>query len=244
MNTALLDKFESISLETLDATAPLTKRFDTKFVLRLADAENFLSNATSAYAILAIGQDRIFGYQNNYFDTPELQCYFQHHNGKSNRYKIRRRLYKNTNASFIELKQKLNIDQTIKYKSSNENSTKWQSLLMKLNIHNFRDWKESIQINYNRITLLHKTTLEKVTLDFNYSCNDLLRNTSFNHIVMAEVKTTSRKQSVFFETMQKAHIKPGSLSKYCLGLIALNNELKHNNFKQAFKQILKVNNNG
>jgi len=244
MNTSLLQEFESISLETLDSTAPLTKRFDTKFVLSLTDAEKYLRNATSAYTILAIDQERIFSYQNKYLDTPELQCYFQHHNGKANRYKIRHRVYKNSDISYYELKQKLNTDETIKYKSSNHNSTKWQSLLLGLNINNFKDWKESIQINYYRITLLHKTTLEKVTLDYNYSCNDLLRKSSFNHIVMAEVKTTSRKQSAFAESMKKANIKPGSLSKYCLGLIALNNDLKHNNFKQAFKQILKMNNNG
>ena len=59
--------------------------------------------------ILEIEGHRIFTYDNNYFDTKDLQFYFNHHNGYVHRIKVRSRKYVETNTSFFEIKRKAAI---------------------------------------------------------------------------------------------------------------------------------------
>jgi hypothetical protein len=64
-----------------------------------------------------------------------------------------------------------------------------------------------------------------------------------NHIenlVIAEVKQESNGHSPFIRLMKKHHIRPGSLSKYCYGVITLYKDVKQNNFKRNLRKINKV----
>jgi len=238
-----LSKFNSISLETLNEKAPLNNRFETKFVLTAVQATNLLAKALAEYDLLVISDKGMNTYQNNYFDSPSFDCYFQHHNGVANRFKIRRRFYHNTNTTTFELKCKRNNGQTTKTRTDSLDALLYHVQDLKQQ-NSFMHLQETVQINYDRITLLHRSTLEKVTLDYNYNCSNTNNAVSYNKIVFAEVKSISRKPSVFAQILKQQQIRPGSLSKYCLGLLSLNQSLKHNNFKQAFQHIINTNNYG
>ena len=84
----LLARFEPVSLRDLDDVA-LQDRVDTKMLLTVNQLCSALHQLTDHYQVLKIDGRRMHRYQTLYFDTPDLDFYHQHHNGKRNRYKVR-----------------------------------------------------------------------------------------------------------------------------------------------------------
>jgi hypothetical protein len=58
------------------------------------------------YKILQIGEERDFSYQTTYLDTEKYHFFYQHMSGRTNRYKVRYRIYKSTGVSYLEIKCK------------------------------------------------------------------------------------------------------------------------------------------
>ncbi|XQF91528.1 VTC domain-containing protein (plasmid) [Pseudoalteromonas espejiana] len=57
-------------------------RVDSKFMLPLSFLPELLTHIQGQYRVLDIQGKRLFSYYNQYFDTPELDLYKAHHNGK------------------------------------------------------------------------------------------------------------------------------------------------------------------
>ena len=96
-------------------------------------------------------------------------------------------------------------------------------------------------IQYKRITLLHKTKPEKITFDFNLKfCQEEARADFFN-LVIVEVKTERDRHMDFAILMKQQGIRSESISKYCLGLIALNQPIKFNTFKPIYRRFAALN---
>jgi len=100
--------------------------------------------------------------------------------------------------------------------------------------------KPQIWVNYSRITLVNKNTPERVTIDINlhYKNDEQIKN--IDNIVIAEVKQDKASKSSFIKLMRKYHIRQGSISKYCFGIISLYDKIKHNNFKPKLIHFNKV----
>ena len=105
--------YPAVTLNEMDEYA-LLDRIDTKYLVRVDDLPELLSALTGSHAILETGSSRISEYRTLYFDTPALNFYFDHHNGKRPRYKIRMREYQNTQDAFLEIKEKVHDLRTIK----------------------------------------------------------------------------------------------------------------------------------
>ena len=240
----LLNQFETVSLNELNVRAPLLNRKDMKFVFSCNQLEQVLQDCEDKYYVLTINDNTIFNYRTWYYDTAGLLFYHQHHTGKTNRCKIRRRLYVNSNQSFIEVKHRTNKDKTIKYRYESGSLDDAQLFIRQYSGYDSAGLTEAIEINYSRITLLHKTKPEKVTFDINLSYKQNKCISGFNNIVIAEVKTERCATTFFIKIMKKNSIRQNSFSKYCLGLISINSQIKHNNFKQLYNKILKINRHG
>ena len=106
-------KFQSIGLDVLNKNE-LLDRFDTKFVFSELKIFQLFKNLETLYCILEIENHRAFVYRTIYYDSDQFLFYHQHHNGKSNRDKIRTRLYNESNLCFLEIKFKTNKNKTIK----------------------------------------------------------------------------------------------------------------------------------
>ena len=111
--TTILNRFEPISLQEMDGVL-LMNRTDTKFMVSRAQLDDMLLHLGANYRILEVGTARINRYQTLYFDTVDFRCYREHHNGKRNRFKIRKREYVESQLSFLEYKGKTNNGRTIK----------------------------------------------------------------------------------------------------------------------------------
>lgn len=244
LNWDILHFFNTISLSYLEDRALLLNRKEIKFLVPIALLESVLNDCKNDYDLLKINELTEFKYSTNYYDTSDLKFYFDHHNGKCNRFKIREREYTQTGQKYIEVKTKTNKNQTIKIRNIIDNWSESKDFIeahtkiIGSNLH------QSLCSEYTRITLLHKQRKEKVTLDFNLSFFEKQQSIQYNNLVIAEVKADNI-STIHFNTIMKKHkIRSSSLSKYCLGLISLNPTLKKNNFKMIFNQFINANNNG
>ena len=109
----ILEGFSPVNLTELESYG-LLDRFDNKYALTFEQLMLLLPQLSEDYSILEIKSKRIFLYDNFYFDTDDLKFYFEHHNGKLNRYKIRYRRYVDSDIIYFEMKKKDNKNKTLK----------------------------------------------------------------------------------------------------------------------------------
>jgi len=242
MFSGILNAFQTFSLYELDSTNLLMKnRFETKYYFNLTHLDKILRACQNKYNILKIDDRLVFDYQNCYFDTKDFQLYYKHHNGKAERYKIRQRIYLNSQLSFIEVKQKTKKGDTNKYRQEAISLENAASFLQSHISLDYTQLVPAIENRYNRITLLHKKNEEKVTIDINLNFASEKNKIAFNQIAIAEVKSESYSGTDFSKIMKTLDIREGGMSKYCMGLIALGIPVRHNLFNQSYKQIIKKN---
>jgi hypothetical protein len=245
MYSGILKTFDTFSLYELDSTNLLMKnRFESKYYFHISHLEQILQACQNQYKILKIDERLIFDYQNFYFDTKDYQLYYKHHNGKAERFKVRQRIYLNSQLSFVEVKQKTKKGLTNKYRkeaSSLENAASFLQSHINLD---YTQLVPALENRYKRITLLHKINEEKVTIDINLNFASEKNNINFNQISIAEVKSENYSGTDFSRIMKLLGIREGGMSKYCMGLIALGIPVRHNLFNQSYKQILKKNTDG
>jgi hypothetical protein len=168
-----------------------------------------------------------------------------HHNGRVNRNKIRFREYVGSKLTFLEIKRKNNKGKTIKKRMkvdaiSNELSEKQKKYIEKIIGRpmqvNAKQW-----INFSRITFVHKTQKERLTMDVNLTFENLNEKGDMKHIVIAEVKQERMSRSSdFMRIAKEMHILPIRISKYCLTTLSLNSKLKKNRFKEKVLFINKL----
>ena len=230
--------------------AELMDRNDRKFVFHRTLLSEILRDCMSQYRVLEMQGKRYFDYETEYFDTPDQQFYLQHHRGKANRYKIRRRKYGSTGEEYIELKHKTHKGNTQKHRVLGNRLEQATELLQShIDQTLIGQLIPTLLVHYQRITLLHIEKNEKVTLDFalewshpnsDYRDPGNVDHRSFSQIVIAEVKSTNLHFNTFQQIAKKHGIREGSMSKYCMGCMAVYPQIKHNRFKQTYKQILSI----
>ena len=247
----ILDSFDSISLVEMDSVQ-LMHRIDTKFLIRDALLSGLLEKVLKYYRILEVNGKRISAYSTIYFDTEKVEMYMMHHNQKLNRLKVRRRSYVESEISFLEIKTKNNKGRTIKQrigitKDQFESGVLAESEHLFLNEISIQSssLKPLLQNSFHRITLVDKDLTERVTLDINLSYKNMFDGNckGVEGLVIIEMKQDAAYRSYFRECLNELRIKPGSISKYCLGMALLNPDLKSNGFKNKLRKINKITNN-
>lgn len=230
-----LAAFDPISLKEMDAVA-LLSRTDTKYLLRIEQLNEALPLLSQHYRALEVEGVRLSPYHTLYFDTPEFELYRWHHSGGRNRYKVRSRRYVQTNASFFELKHKVNRFQTVKERiPTHDLVTRLTPEAARFLRERLPSGTERLQPKlwnlYGRITLVNRFVEERVTLDLDMRFDVEDRTLALPGIVTAEVKQAGRpRPTAFIQLMHRQGIRPGGFSKYCIGVSLLYPQVKHNNF--------------
>ena len=237
MNLKLeLNKFETITLSEMD-DVKLMSRTDTKFVFNFSRLPEFLEKLSQFYRVLSIDGNLIHDYKSLYFDTEDRKFYIEHHNRRVNRNKIRFREYVGSGLTFLEIKLKNNKGKTIKKRikvdSISEEITKKQQRY----IHKIIGYPIEVSakqwINFSRVTFVHKTQKERLTMDINLTFNNQKDEGDLKNIVIAEVKQERMSRSSdFMRVAKEMSILPMRLSKYCISSMQLYPELKQNRFKE------------
>ncbi len=222
----------------------LMDRKDTKYVFKFQQLPEYLEQLKNDYSILVVETNRVSRYESLYFDTKNFDLYHSHHRGKPNRFKIRFRKYVASNLNFFEIKFKNNKGRTIKSRVKQKEIdgfiTDKAEVLLKEKTPLFPNELEAkLWVNYSRITFVNKNFPERVTIDIDLSFKKDEEYKTIPNLVIAEVKQDKAAVSVFIKLMKKNHVRAGSISKYCFGVINLFNKIKHNNFKPNLNLIKK-----
>ncbi len=241
----ILSAFDPVSLKQMD-NVKLQDRIDTKFMFKDNILPVVLNMMKEDYYILEINNMRFNHYETLYFDTENFDLYLRHHNGRVNRYKFRARKYVESNLHFFEVKFKNSKGRTIKDRVKRPEIFSYlcdtsHNLVKSLSNVNPDSLVAKLWVNYRRMTFVSKHSEERLTIDTKLTFIDKDQTIPISGLVIAEVKQGSVKdKSAFVSLMRKYHVQQKSISKYCLGVISLNEKIKQNNFKPTLLYLQKL----
>jgi hypothetical protein len=238
----LVSSLNPVSLAEMDSVK-LMDRTDSKFVLSFNELAPILHDIADQYRILTINKTRLFSYRTDYFDTPELSMFADHHNGKLNRFKIRQREYIESNIRFLEVKFKSNKGRVIKdrIEKSFMDQRAFSGFVTGHTPYDPNKLDIILTNQFNRFTLVNLKIKERVTVDFNLVFSDMKHATTLNGLVIIEIKQSHfNTQSPIYKALKQHHIRKESVSKYCLGVSLLSRHPKLNNFKKTLNIVNKL----
>ena len=262
----ILNEFSPVTLKEMDSVKLMT-RTDTKYLLHRDKLSSLLKKAKECYRILEIDNKREIAYRTTYFDTKDFSMYIAHQNGKLNRYKIRYREYVDSNTNFLEVKFKSNKQKTIKKRIKRKKITavlskKEQQFVEKKSPYSAAELELKLATQFSRLTLVHKKVDERLTIDFNLRFTRMPRlptcpvpevgkhsggqagndnKIELPFLAVVEVKQTQySRNSDFVQFLHEEKIQPVRMSKYCIGTILLNKDIKYNRFKRKLLILNKI----
>lgn len=236
MDVSKLSGFASISLEEMNGVS-LLKRVDTKFLTTSSELSELLPYLYSDYQILEIDGNRLMNYSTLYFDTQDLRCYKEHHNGKAKRHKVRIRKYVESDICFLEVKEKQNSGMTNKVRCSIDDfeislSTESKQFIEKATK---KDWelKPALHNYFQRFTLVNTQRSERVTIDLGLKYKTDATTKQFKNVVIVEVKQEKQNtRTPIYSILKSNRIRTVSFSKYCMGVSTVFTDIKSNKFKE------------
>lgn len=242
--SSILSKFIPISLEEM-IHVRLLDRVDTKYVFHEDQLAGYLEDITSNYNLLVVKGKFFQPYENLYFDTPDFHLYMIHQNGKKSRYKLRFRKYLNSGDSFFEIKLKTNTDRTIKSRTQVNDITEILNESLQLFIQEHLPGEHphyfpALRVSFDRMTFVNKESNERLTIDMNLRYNSHGAEKKIQKIVIVEVKQKKNTVSPFRQLMKIRRQKIFFISKYCLGIINMNDGIKKNRFKEKLHRLKKI----
>ena len=241
----LLKDHKTLSLEELEKVK-LLDRQDTKFVFNQVQLPLILDKIKPFYRILEINNDLLFTYENTYFDTDDFLFYNQHHNEKRERYKVRFRKYSSNSNTFFEIKIKNNKNRTVKKRLMVDEMNGClgeQEIELVSNIIGLQPNKLTTKLNiqFSRITLADNSFNERLTIDTNLSAKNGSSSKIFDKLVISEIKQKKyNPKSQYIQILRDLKIPEMRFSKYCMGILHVNKEIKYNRFKPKLLQINKI----
>jgi len=239
-----LEEMDPISLQEMDHVR-LMKRRDVKYVIPSKAVPELIRKVADKYRVLEIDGEKIQDYQTLYFDTPDREMYHEHHNRRLNRYKVRVRRYVNTDLSFLEIKFKNNKGETIKRRiqprdPANILENRNDIFLLENSPYSASQIIPALQNHFKRITLVHKTNAERLTidLDINYSRigdYDNLRLPGFSVVEIKRDRDSSPSDMIM--QLKRDHYQDMGFSKYCMGTALMHPHVKHNLFQSRLRRL-------
>lgn len=243
----IVNKFQPITLGEMDEVK-LMNRVDTKFAFSFTAFKVILENLKNDYKTLEIEGTRMPFYESLYFDEKNFKFYRDHHNGRTDRYKVRFRNYTESNLFFLEIKHKVK-GRTKKSRIVVDSipdvlDDERQLNFLKKNIKGEINLEPKMWNSFHRITLVNNELKERLTLDFQLKFKWKDSQKEFNNLVIAELKQeVVNPNSPFYKLMKSNVIRPYRLSKYCIGSIELYGRhiIKYNRFKEKLLKLKSIN---
>jgi len=241
-------EFEPISLKEVNR-ASLLSRKDCKYIFSVDLVPQVLRDVVSFYRILEIGGLRSHIYQTTYYDTPSLDMYMMHHNGRVNRHKVRMRKYWTSDDMFLEVKKKNAKGVTVKNRVQTNGEkqvimSSEEEFLESYTPYERKAIEPVLENSFYRISMVDREQSERVTLDYNLWFSSMISDDSMelSGIAIAEVKYQGQLTgSPMHGALRNAGVVPRRFSKYCTGMAMLHPEIKQNLFKEKVRMVRKIN---
>jgi len=224
--------------------AALDTRTDLKYVLPLHAFPALLDRLDPGLRVLEIHGRRMFGYRSVYFDTPDLLSYHQHLQGNRRRFKVRTRTYVDSADCVLEVKVKGLRSATVKYRNPHPAE---QSHHLNGNAYRFIEdhihprrlatlLHPVLATSYHRLTLVDLSGGIRITCDADLTLRNANRFVQGpgDHLLV-ETKATGS-QSVLAHVFHGMGIRPAALSKYCLAVAMLADNVRANPWHRTLRR--------
>jgi hypothetical protein len=251
MDTAIantLSQFSALSLAALNAKAAMLERQDNKYIVSAHDLWSALDAFADSFDVLDIDGKRAFTYATQYFDDAGQRAYYDHHQGRRKRGKVRVRSYLDAGLSYLEVKLKDIRDVTVKRRLQVDHGMAALDGAAMVFVDNcFRDQYGAgverplgavIGMEYARITLVAKDGGERMTIDtgLQFSSDRMICDVSPDMFII-ETKS-ARGNGIADKILRGLHLHPTPrCSKYCIGMAALGQVTQHNRFLPALRRL-------
>lgn len=236
---------DPISLEDVVSGAALMTRVDKKFLLNAEKFTELMARLGPSFRIMQIGDRRMFTYESVYFDTPDLEMFTAHKQGRRRRYKIRTRTYADSGLCMFEAKFKGLRGQTVKHRIPYDVS---ERDIINAEAHGFLTEQLSTQYNqelphlepvmrsdYIRGTFVNPLDEERLTCDVNLVYSQDGTVVHGPDLFVIETKTADGRGAAG-SALATMGIRPVSMSKYCIGIALLHPHLAANKWSRLLKQ--------
>lgn len=241
--------FDPVCLNTLNVRAEMMVRLDNKYIIKgniLNDAKKSLA---SHFDNLEIDHRRVFAYDTCYFDDENLRCFYDHHQGRRQRAKVRIRRYIDTELCFLEAKIKRVRGITYKKRTTYDAhkygtlDDRAQSYVGKECRHLFdkeyvSTLRRMLDVTYQRITLVSKQGSERITIDGNLNFHKSGKSVCIDDDIFIIETKSANANGVADKILRQYHQHPiNKCSKYCLGMCITDQVERFNNFKPALRKL-------
>lgn len=243
--SAYTSDFEPISLQETSAIE-LMNRFDAKYTFSMTQLEALLHSCSDSYYVMKEEGNTVFPYKNLYLDTPDNDLFLAHQNGRLHRYKVRLREYVGFNLVYLEIKEKYKgKTQKVRMKLTGMSTIEdclldqfcidtMAAFIQKNSPLTYSQLQPALQNTFYRITLVHRSKTERLTLDVLLQNSWNGRVVTTPYIVIAEIKHQQGQPVYPFQAALKSKgIRTGSYSKYCIGSLQTETVNKYNTFKET-----------
>lgn len=243
---ALAATFASATLEEIQRRADLQTRVDRKYVV----PESLFAELLEAHpdlGVLEIAGRRRFGYESVYFDTPDLASYLGAARGRRRRFKVRTRTYTDAGDCVFEVKVKGGRGETVKARlpyglDDAETITPEAQAFVAGVLHEtlpdaeglVRSLVPVLVTTYDRTTFLDAAAGTRLTCDTTLRCAtpDDDAWVALDGQVLLESKSPGAATAIDRWLWARGR-RPDQISKYCVGLAAIDAELPSNKWHRT-----------
>lgn len=247
-----LRRFDAIDLDGLNEKAAMLERLDNKYILPAHAFAPALAQFASHFDVLEIDGKRAFTYATTYYDDPGLRGYYDHHQGRRKRCKVRVREYIDAGFSFLEVKlkdkRKITVKRRLKITNKADPLDKRALAFIEDNYRDMyaADFGKTLQsviaMQYKRITLVAKEGGERMTIDtsLQFNAHGTTRKVRPDMFII-ETKS-ARGNGIADKILRGRHLHPTKrCSKYCIGMASTGLVARHNRFLPALKRLRLIN---
>lgn len=245
VSTLNITEFKPIELQEMEK-ASFMNRTDEKFWFHSKHLPGIIQSIYNDYYILSIKGQNKFPYATTYYDTADDEMYIMHHNGKLKRIKIRKREYVFSGLTFLEIKEKNNKGKTLKRRiersvpKSNGFTAKESELINTTTAFDTSSLKSTLKNSFTRITLVNKNFTERCTIDYDLTFKANKTTRPLDSIAIIEIKSDKfNKESPLKKCLNDLRIRSSGFSKYCIGRVLTDPDIKNNTFKKKLRRIEK-----
>lgn len=248
---------ETVDLEETNRLARMLVRTDSKYLVNFDQFQSLTNDIGDLYYVLEIDGINQFSYSSCYYDD-HFGCYFEHHQARRQRVKVRTREYVDSGLKFFEIKLKGRRGVTSKHRVNCEKIVMPEirgdhlEMLNSLYVGQYRKpmgfaLKPALVVAYKRCTLVSRQGGERVTVDYGLTFDSLCTDSDpvqlDNNFIIIETKSKDGRGSTDLSLKRMGIRKARKCSKYCIGVNLTGAVKKNNTFlhtiKRARKNVIK-----
>jgi hypothetical protein len=245
-------QFHPVDLKSVNGNAALLERLDNKYVVNASVLEAAVPELAKSFDILEIDGRRAFTYETCYFDDSGLRSYFDHHQGRRRRAKVRMRRYVEAKLCFVEVKLKDKRGITVKKRIACDPETFGvldAAALAHVNA-SYRDLYgmdfphelvRTLDMRYVRMTLAAKEGGERMTVDNRLCFQAGARTRALGDDLFIIETKSANGNGIADRVLRTLHQHPTKhCSKYCAGIALMRASTKHNKFRPVLNKLRRM----